>query len=147
MVADLEAYTGLPREVVERELSTRSGVSFRAEWHATPSHLRHDHWYYLSSKGYLFANAVHFADGSFPGRFVRPYAGESGRTLDFGGGTGNLALLLAAADLEVWVSELNALQRDFIRFRLARHGLSERVNVVDPWARASRRRASTPWWR
>jgi len=134
VMADLEAYTGLPRTVVEREVSTRSGVSFRAEWHATPSRLRHDHWYYLSSKGYLFANAVHFADSSVPDRFVRHYAGEGGRVLDFGAGTGNLALLLAAAGHKVWVSELNALQRDFIRFRVDHHALSRRVTVVDPWA-------------
>lgn len=138
VVADLTQYTGLPRETVERELGTRSGTSFRAEWHATPDPLRHDHWYYLSSKGYLFANAVHFPDAQFPTDYVRPYVLDGGRVLDFGAGTGNLALLLAATGMDVWVSELNALQRDFIRFRVGRHGLDSRVTVAEPWAELPR---------
>ena len=133
-VADLVAYTELPRDVVERELRTRSGASFRAEWHATPPHLRRDRWFYLSSKAYLFANAVHFPDTSFVEGYVRPHLPTGGRVLDFGAGTGNAALVLAAIGMEVWVSELNALQRDFIRFRVARHELGGRVTVADPWS-------------
>jgi len=135
VVADLTEYTALPREVVRSELASRSRTSFRAEWHATPEELREDHWYYLSSKGYLFANAVHFTDASLPSEHVLPYLTPGGRALDFGAGTGNLALLLVAAGVDVWVSELNALQRDFIRFRVARHNLGERVTVAEPWAK------------
>jgi Methyltransferase domain len=133
VVADLAEYTKLPRDVVERELRTREGINFRGEWLATPDHLRHDDWFYLSSKAYLFANATHFADTSFADLYVAPYVGPDGRALDFGSGTGNLALIMAARGVNVWVSELNALQRDFIRFRVARHGLGERVTVTDPW--------------
>jgi len=32
------------------------------------------------------------------------------------------------------VDELSALQRDFVRFRVDRHGLADRVSVLDPWA-------------
>jgi SAM-dependent methyltransferase len=134
VVADLAEFTALPRETVERELATRAGTSFRAEWHATPGSLRHDHWYYLSAKGYLFANAIHFADTAFADEYVRRHVPEGGRVLDFGAGTGNLALLLAASGVEVWASELNALQRDFIRFRVAKHGFDDRVTVAEPWA-------------
>ncbi len=134
VAGDLAAYTGLSRDVVEHELRTRTGASFRAEWHATAPHLRQDRWFYLSSKTYLFANAVHFPDTSFVDHYVRPHVPAEARVLDFGAGTGNLALLLAAAGMRVTVSELNALQRDFIRFRVARHGLGERVEVVDPWS-------------
>ena len=56
----------------------------------------------------------------------------------FGAGTGNLALMLAAGGVDVWVSELNALQRDFIRFRIAKHGLGHRVTVAEPWAELPR---------
>jgi SAM-dependent methyltransferase len=133
VVADLAAFTGLPRTEIENELTTRSSLSFRAEWHATPRELRRDHWFYLSAKGYLFANAIHFPDTAFVDDFVRPNVQSSGRVLDFGGGTGNLALALAAAGYVVTVSELNALQRDFIRFRVARHGLGDRVTVLDWW--------------
>ena len=135
VAGDLAAYTQLPREVVERELRTRSGASFRAEWHATAPHLRRDHWFYLSSKAYLFANAVHFPDTSFVDEFVRPHLAPGARVLDFGAGTGNLSLALAASGVEVWVSELNTLQRDFIRFRVVRLGLGDRVTVSDPWSR------------
>lgn len=139
VVSDLALFTQLPRDVVEHELRTRSGVSFRAEWHATPEHLRRDHWFYLSSKAYLFGNATHFADTAFADRFVRPHADGGEPVLDFGGGTGNLALMLAAGGMDVWVSELNALQRDFVRFRVQRLGLQERVRVADPWEDLPRR--------
>jgi hypothetical protein len=133
VVADLADYTKLPRDVVEHELRTRSGINFRGEWLATPEHLRRDDWFYLSSKTYLFGNATHFPDTSFADIYVAPYVGQDGLALDFGGGTGNLALIMAARGVHVWVSELNALQRDFIRFRVAKHGLGERVTVIDPW--------------
>lgn len=133
VVGDLTEYTELPRALVEDELRTRSGINFRGEWLATPEHLRRDHWFYLSSKAYLFANATHFPDTSFMDRFVMPYIAPDGRVLDFGSGTGNLALIAAARGVNVWVTELNALQRDFIRFRVARHGLDDAVSVVDPW--------------
>jgi 2-polyprenyl-3-methyl-5-hydroxy-6-metoxy-1,4-benzoquinol methylase len=134
VIADLADYTALPRELVVKEVSSRTSASFRAEWHATPEPLRHDHWYYLSSKGYLFANAVHFPDTSFADDYVVPHTPAGGRVLDFGAGTGNLALALAALGLDVWAAELNALQREFIRFRVARYGLDDRVTVAEPWA-------------
>jgi 2-polyprenyl-3-methyl-5-hydroxy-6-metoxy-1,4-benzoquinol methylase len=135
VIDDLTAYTRLPRSDVERELRTRDQTSFRTEWHATPQELRRDHWFYLSSKGYLFGNAVHFPDSSFSDRFVQPFVPSGGRVLDFGAGTGNLALALAGRDLSVCATELNALQRDFIRFRVARHGLDGVVRVTDWWER------------
>ena len=138
VVADLAAYTELPRDVVERELSTRSGINFRGEWLATPEHLRRDRWFYLSSKAYLFANATHFPDTTFADDFVAPYVRTEGRALDFGSGTGNLALIMAARGVRVWVSELNALQRDFIRFRVQQYGLGDRVTVIDPWSELPR---------
>jgi hypothetical protein len=133
VVGDLQAYTGIPLPELERELVRRHDINFRAEWHASPEYLRADHWYYLTSKGYLFANATHFVDSSFVDTYVRPNVPEGGRILEFGGGAGNLALMMAAAGYEVWFSELSALQRDFVRFRVARHGLAERVHVLDWW--------------
>lgn len=132
IVADLAAYTKLPSDEIAHELQTRSRHSFRAEWHETDATLRQDHWFYLSSKGYLFANATHFVDESFGDRYVLPHIQAGDRVLDFGSGTGNLGLILAARDIEVWLSEVNALQRDFIRFRIERHGL-EKAHVLDWW--------------
>lgn len=132
IVADLAAYTKLPSEEVAHELQTRSRLSFRAEWHEADAALRLDHWFYLSSKGYLFANATHFTDEWFVDRYVLPHVQAESRVLDFGGGTGNLALILAARGIDVCLTELNALQRDFVRFRVARYGL-DNVHVLDWW--------------
>ncbi len=133
VAADLAAYTGLPRAEVESLLARRNALSFRSEWWATPEPLRRDQWFYLSSKTYLFANAVHFPDASFVDRFVAPYVPPGGRVLDFGGGAGGLTLTLAARGLEASYTDLNALQRDFVRFRVHRLGLGERVRLLDWW--------------
>jgi cyclopropane fatty-acyl-phospholipid synthase-like methyltransferase len=47
---------------------------------------------------------------------------------------GNLALGLARLGHHVVADELSALQRDFLRFRIARHGLQDLVEVLDPWS-------------
>jgi hypothetical protein len=132
-VDDLCAFTGLPQETVARILRRRREVSFRAEWLSTADPVRQDRWFYLSSRSYLFANAVHFPDGSFVDRYITPHVPADGRVLDFGGGTGELSLRCAARGLRVTFVELNALQRDFVRFRVARHGLGEQIVVLAPW--------------
>lgn len=131
-VDDLTVFTGLDRATVMRELRLRRGVSFRAEWFATPRRLRRDHWFYLSSKAYLFANASHSND-AFLRDFLAAQIDEGDRVLEFGGGTGDLALRLAAAGIETAYVELNALQREFVRFRVARHGLGDMIAVLAHW--------------
>jgi SAM-dependent methyltransferase len=131
IIGDLSEFCGLPRDAIERELTTRS---FRTEWHATRPELRVDHWYYLSAKGYLFANATHFPDPSFVTEHVAPHVSAPARVLDFGAGTGNLSLRLAAAGYKVDAMELSALQRDFIRFRVERHALADDLGVLDWWS-------------
>ncbi len=133
VVDDLVAYTRLPREVVERLIGRREPMSFRSEWYGAPPELRADHWHYLASRGYLFGNASHFT-GTRELDLVAASVPAGAAILDFGGGTGNLAMALVARGHRVWVDELNALQRDFLRFRVARHGLADRLAVVDPWA-------------
>jgi SAM-dependent methyltransferase len=133
VVDDLVAYTQLPRATVERLLGDREPTSFRSEWHATPPDLRADHWYYLSGWGYLFGNAIHFADDAAV-TLVDAALPRDGDVLDFGAGVGNFALALAERGHTVVADELSALQRDFLRFRVDRHGLDGRVRVLDPWA-------------
>jgi 2-polyprenyl-3-methyl-5-hydroxy-6-metoxy-1,4-benzoquinol methylase len=134
VVDDLAAYTGLEPVDVRSALERRDALSFRSEWWATPAALREDHWFYLSSKTYLFGNAVHFPDAAFVDRFVTSHVPAGGRVLDFGGGAGGLTLALAARGFVPAYSDLNALQRDFLRFRVHRHGLADRVEVLDWWA-------------
>jgi SAM-dependent methyltransferase len=132
VVEDLVEYTGLGRDRV-LALLRREHDNFRLEWHALPPALRAEPWYYLSSRTYLFANAVH----SFDSRpFLDRLAASSpppGRVLDFGGGSGNLSLVLAATGYDVDFLEVSALQKDFVRFRIQRHELTERVSVLDSW--------------
>jgi hypothetical protein len=91
IVNDLAVYSGLPEERVI-ELLRRQHTSFRAEWHLTPEPLRTDAWFYLSSSTYLFANAVH--DPRPLVERLSEHTAERGRSLEFGGGTGNLAIEL-----------------------------------------------------
>ena len=130
VVDDLVAYTSLSRAEVEGLLSRR-GDSFRVEWHTHRPLPRNERWFYQSSRGYLFANAVHFtgADATELAALVPPPA----RALDFGAGTGNLALALAAAGISVDCIEISALQKDFLRHRVRRHGLERMVRVLDWW--------------
>lgn len=136
-VDDIAEFTGLGRAVAEAEVATRRSLNFRSEWFATPAQIRRDHWFYLSSKTYLFANASHFTDGAFVPAF-RDRVRVGARVLDFGGGSGELSLQLAAAGYHVTFLELNCLQRDFMRFRIDRHALHGMVEVLDPWASVPR---------
>lgn len=129
-VDDLVAFTGLDFSTVTRQLQHRRHINFRSEWLATPARLRSDHWFYLSSKAYLFANATHFPDDTFIQDFLLHHVSDESDVMEFGGGTGELALRLAASGIRTTFVELNALQREFVRFRVARHGLSDSLNVV-----------------
>ena len=132
VVGDLAAFTDLSREAIEEIVRRRRMLSFRAEWYATPEPLRQDAWFYQSSKSYMFGNAVHVPADEWVERFVRSHV-ANGPICEFGAGTGNLAMYLVARGHHVTVTELNALQRDLMRFRAARHGLDERLRVLDPW--------------
>jgi hypothetical protein len=131
LLDDLAAYTGLTPAVVA-ELVSRRPVDFRAEWHATPVALRDDRWFYLSSKMYLFGNAVHFVDDPAVDD-AAAHIPDGSTVLEFGCGAGNLTVALARRGHTVVAEELSALQRDFLRFRVHRHGLDDRVSVRDPW--------------
>jgi 2-polyprenyl-3-methyl-5-hydroxy-6-metoxy-1,4-benzoquinol methylase len=130
IVQDLAEYTGLEREQVHA-LIRRRHESFRSEWHALPSALHNEDWFYLSSRTYLFANAVH--DGEAVADVLSGHLGATSDILDFGGGTGNLALALAARGHRVDFVERSALQKDFVRFRTEKHGFQGGIRVLDQW--------------
>ena len=131
VLAELAEYTGLSREVVA-DLCARRTESFRSEWHAAPGPLRADAWFYLSSKMYLFANVVHPANPEVLARLTA-LCPPGERALEFGGGTGNLAIALAGAGISVDYLERSALQKDFVRFRAGRRGLAPRLRALDWW--------------
>jgi 2-polyprenyl-3-methyl-5-hydroxy-6-metoxy-1,4-benzoquinol methylase len=132
VVDDLCAYTRLPLERVE-ELVRRRHESFRSEWQSFPEPLRTDHWYYLASRTYLFANAIHLHGQETLLNQLLDQVPPGATALDFGGGTGNLSLALAATGRKTAYLELSAVQRDFVRFRTARHDLAEQLEVLDWW--------------
>jgi hypothetical protein len=129
VVDDLAAYTRLPKADV-LDLLQRRHDSFRAEWHLLPPLLRNDDWFYLSSTMYLFGNAIH--DPAPIVSRLESHLGEHGRALDFGGGTGNLAIALSLRGWEVDYLERSALQKDFVAFRKDRHRLGT-LRVLDDW--------------
>jgi hypothetical protein len=132
VAADLAEYTGLPAPTVDALLRRRLD-SFRAEWYLTPSDLRVDDWYYRATTTYLFGNAAH--DPTWLVNTIEKNCGDSGHALDFGGGTGNLALALAGKGWTVDYLERSALQKDFVRFRVDRRAFGDRVRILDDWHR------------
>lgn len=134
VVDDLVEFTSLPREAVQALLSRRV-ENFRTEWLQTPSGFRNDGWFYLASRMYLFANAVHFHEAPAMIDDIVSALPSRGHVLDFGGGTANLALALAAHGSRVDYYELSALQKDFARFRIQRYGLQEQIEIRDSWVK------------
>jgi len=130
IVEDLVGYTGLAHDDVVA-LVRRQHENFRTEWHAFPSRVRKDAWFYLASRTYLFGNAEH--DGEGIAEVLNTLLPPPREILDFGGGTGNLALALASKGHRVDYVERSALQKDFVRFRIEKYGFGGRVRVVDQW--------------
>lgn len=131
VVGDLVEYTGLSRPVVE-QLVRRRIESFRSEWYGSPPELRSDAWYYRATHAYLFGNAVHVHESPVVLDVLNGLA-SPGLALDFGGGTGNLAMGLCLSGWEVDHLERSAIQKDFVRFRADRHALGARLRVLDDW--------------
>jgi SAM-dependent methyltransferase len=132
---DLQDFTGLPEATVVELLQRPKTMSFTDEWLSTPDPLRHDQWFYLSSKFYLFANSIHrHAPGCGildPDTF-RSLVPTHSHVLDYAGGTGNCALSMASLGYVAHYRELSALQASFVRFRTFKHKLP--VVVHDWWA-------------
>jgi SAM-dependent methyltransferase len=131
---DLIEFTGLPPKVVDILLERREGLSFTQEWANTPELLRYDHWFYLTSRFYLFANAIHpHAPGcgflDLP--MIQQIAPPGSTVLDYAGGTGNSALTMAYHGYNSHYRELSAIQSDFVRFRAWKHKL--KVTVHNWW--------------
>lgn len=132
VLGELAEYTGLELALTDA-LVRREGDDFRSEWYALPPRYRRDSWFYTSSRNYLFANAVHVYESPELVDHLVELCPPAGHVLEFGGGSGNLALALAARGLRVDFLEVSALQKDFVRFRVAKHSLGNRVSVLDRW--------------
>ena len=131
---DLIDFTRLPGNVVDTLLRRRNNLTFCDEWADTPTVLRHDHWFYLTSRFYLFANAVHrdaSGCGLLDDSVIQSIVPPQGAILDYAGGTGNSALITAKLGYRSYYRELSAVQADFLRFRAWKYHLD--VQVVSWW--------------
>lgn len=133
VLGELTEYTGLEPALTDA-LVRREGDDFRSEWYALPPRYRGDSWFYTSSRNYLFANAVHVYESPELVDHLVELCPPGGDVLEFGGGSGNLALALAARGLRVDFLEVSALQKDFVRYRVAKHSLENRLTVLDRWS-------------
>jgi 2-polyprenyl-3-methyl-5-hydroxy-6-metoxy-1,4-benzoquinol methylase len=124
---DLADFTALSIQEVRRLLK-RIGYSARDEYVECIERESSDHWFYLGSRYFIFENAIHSAELVAAVRELLP---PGAKVWEFGGGTGNLSLALAAEGHEVSFTELNSLQKDFVRFRAERHNL--KLRSIDSW--------------
>jgi SAM-dependent methyltransferase len=124
VIDDLRAYTGFSEEELKAYLLRRADKHFESEFDwVRPRDRASLTWFYRSSSGYLFANALH------------PYSPKldvltAGRVLDYGAGVGCHSIPLARRGLEVDFVEISRMQADFLRFRAARHGLTQLREVL-----------------
>ncbi|HOJ32636.1 MAG TPA: class I SAM-dependent methyltransferase [Candidatus Hydrogenedentes bacterium] len=130
VIEELCAFTGLPEEEVWLRLDAGIGgtaESFRKE----PDEER----WYRETDAYLFELANYDESpllDSLAGLMARLMKDKSKRVLDYGCGIGTFALMLAQKGLLVTACDINKNNEAFLRFRVARRGFSEAIEVVDP---------------
>ncbi len=127
IIADLSHFTGLSTSDVER-LVRRKGYTARDEFREVTDREKNDYWFYIASRYFIFENAVHPAHID---EFVKKHIPEGGSVWEFGGGTGNISLSLAAQGYDVTYTELSSLQKDFVAFRSHKYGLP--VTILHSW--------------
>ena len=76
--------------------------------------------YYRNSRNLIAAQALSNMESGFPLRNHAP-SRVSGKVIDFGGGIGSLAILLAKAGRQVTYLDLPSDHRDFAEWRFRRH--------------------------
>lgn len=124
---DLKEFTGLPEDMVHRMLMRwDEGMRFTDEYHGTPEGLRYDQWYYLTSRFYVFANALHRylpVCGLVEPEVFSKLMGSRSRVLDYAGGTGNASFATEALGYRTTFRELSSVQTEFVRFRAHKYGV------------------------
>jgi GTP 3',8-cyclase len=127
IMQDLAEFTGLGGSEIER-LVRRYGYTARDEFREVISREHSDFWFYIASRYFLFENAVH---SQTIDEAVKKLIPEGGRVWEFGGGTGNISLTLAAQGYDVSYTELSSLQKDFVAFRSHKYSLP--IGIIHSW--------------
>jgi len=124
---DLVDFTHLSEETVCRLLK-RDGYNARDEFADCIKREYSDHWFYMGSMYFIFENAIH---GTQLEKVITDIIAPGAKLWDFGGGAGNLSLVLAFQGYDVSFTEVNSLQKDFVKFRADKHGV--KINIIDSW--------------
>jgi 2-polyprenyl-3-methyl-5-hydroxy-6-metoxy-1,4-benzoquinol methylase len=134
ILGDLEAFTGFDRlDICSRSIKkTQFGFGakgwFNEEFaYFNPRTAQEYDWFYRASQIYLFSNSRRHAWGEIAG------LGKGDQPiLDYGAGIGQNVLELHYRGLvNVWYMEIGALQTEFFRFRMKRHGFVPKV--IEPY--------------
>lgn len=134
ILEDLEAFTGFSRlEICKRAIKkTQFGFGakgwFNEEFaYFDPRTPQEFDWFYRASQIYLFSNARRHAWEEIAG-----LGKDDQPILDYGAGIGQNVLELHHRGLVgSWYLEIGALQIDFFRFRMKRHGFAPKV--IEPY--------------
>ena len=87
---ELKAFTGLNDTELAAYIGRKKYPHFKDEWSFwTPDSSANIHWYYVTSRAYLFANAKHQLHNN-----ILSVIKKGDVVLDFGGGSGNYSFQL-----------------------------------------------------
>jgi len=102
--------------------------------------------YYRTSLGYLFGMSLHPYEPvvSFIAHSQQKGAYDFGDVLDFSGGVGANVLLLATHRVRTTYSAVSVLDTAFVRYRVARRGLTRNVSFIEPYSARTNWRLDPP---
>lgn len=131
---DLAAFTGIDKDRL-CGLIDESGPKTRAEYKfVKPKGVLEVELFYRTCREYLFLNSAREVWPTILKAWPNGPPVKMQPVLDFAGGCGNDTMWLANAGAGVVYHEISAVQREFVAFRLRRHGLRTRVRVARMYA-------------
>lgn len=120
---ELIHFTGLSPNIIDLYLSRKGYPNFQEEWKFwKPDSDENIRWFYICSRGYLFANAIHI----LPNNILLDIP-KGSKILDFGGGSGNFSFALCKHSCSVSYFEINTLQKEFVKFVSKKHSMDLKV--------------------
>lgn len=144
---DLIHFTGLTIDELVPRVSRKGRFHFAAEhMYWNPHSTREQLWYYRTSLGYLFGMSLHPYEPvvSFIAHSQQKGAYDFGDVLDFSGGVGANVLLLATHRVRTTYSAVSVLDTAFVRYRVARRGLTRNVSFIEPYSARTNWRLDPP---
>ena len=123
--SQLALFTGLGPSELKSYLERKKYPNFKDEWKFwKPDTDANINWFYMTNRGYLFANAIHILP-----KEVYDDIGSDSKVLDFGGGAGNFSFSLAKKGCSVEYFDVNVVQKEFVKFVANNESLD--IKVLD----------------